>query len=99
MIRSHHHGEVVVAIVKRLERPRLGLARADTDLGGAFLNAANHLPARALLQIDPQAAKACFFLDATQFKIQEKTEESAKKERPDGPLLSCATIFKSYGQG
>ena len=73
MIRSHHHGEVVVAIVKRLERPRLGLARADTDLGGAFLDAANHLPARALLQIDPQAAKACFFLDATQFKIREKT--------------------------
>jgi hypothetical protein len=54
VIRAHHHDQIIGAVMKRLEAARLGLAGADADFGGAFLDAPHHLPARPLLQIDPQ---------------------------------------------
>jgi len=54
MIRPHHHDEIVVAIMERLQTAGLGGRRADADLGRALLDAAHHLPARPFLQVDPQ---------------------------------------------
>ena len=52
--RPKHDDKIIVSIVTRLKTARIGLAGADTDLGGALLDAAHHLPARPLLQVDPQ---------------------------------------------
>ena len=43
-----------MAIVIGLQAAGVRLARADADFGNPLLDTANHLPARPLLQVDPQ---------------------------------------------